>query len=52
MASAPEWQQRVQAWRASGVTPAAYGQQHELNPYTFKLTIMIGELLAPAHESR
>ena len=35
MASAEEWRQQIQAWRASGLTQAAYCQQHGLNPYTF-----------------
>lgn len=35
MASAQEWQQRVQAWQASGLTPSIYCRQHGFNAYTF-----------------
>jgi transposase-like protein len=36
MATAHEWQQQILAWQASGLTQAAYCQQHGLNPHTFK----------------
>lgn len=36
MATAHEWQQQILGWQASGLTQAAYGRQHGLNPPTFK----------------
>ena len=35
MVTAHEWQQQIQAWQASGLTPAVYCRQHGLNPNTF-----------------